>query len=119
MSEKELEERMRLIARHREAQEQMQSGIAFLEQPKWEQGGIPPVFAKQLKHLRVGINTALADHGALVVLLVEKGVITDGEYLTACANAMEAEVARLEQALKKEYGGTTTITLGRAGSVGL
>ena len=51
------------------------------------------------KHLRVGINSALVDHGALVGLLVKKGIITDLEYRKALAEGMEAEVERYRKLL--------------------
>lgn len=44
------------------------------------------------KHLRVGVNTAMSDHGALVKLLIDKGIITQEEHLAAIADAMEREV---------------------------
>lgn len=44
------------------------------------------------KHLRTGINAAMVEHGALVGLLIEKGVITIEEYYKALADKMEAEV---------------------------
>lgn len=56
------------------------------------------------KHLRVGINTALADQGALVRLLVAKGLITEEEYLAAIADAMEDEQKRYEEALTERMG---------------
>lgn len=33
------------------------------------------------KHLRVGINSAMADHGALVDLLFKKGILTEERIL--------------------------------------
>jgi hypothetical protein len=51
------------------------------------------------KHLRVGINAAMCDHSALVMLLVSKGLFTLDEYHTAIADEMELEQARYEQRL--------------------
>jgi hypothetical protein len=72
----------------------MQTGV------KWEMEydllrGVEP-HATTPKHLRVGVNSALVSHGALVKLLVEKGVITEDEYVTSQADAMEAEVKLYE-----------------------
>lgn len=39
--------------------------------------------ATEPKHLRVGINASMSDHAALVWLLVNKGIITEAEYLEA------------------------------------
>lgn len=44
------------------------------------------------KHLRVGINVALSDQGALVKLLIDKGLITEDEYGDAIVAGMQREV---------------------------
>lgn len=62
------------------------------------------------KHLRVGINAAMVDHAGLARLLMDKGVITEAEYLAAIADAMEREKARYEKHLCDVYG--LKITLG-------
>lgn len=62
------------------------------------------------KHLRVGINSAMCDHAALVRLLIEKGVITDEEYVREVADEMEREVARYEERLSQ--GGGPRVRLG-------
>lgn len=56
------------------------------------------------KHLRTGLNVAMCDHGALAKLLMDKGVITEGEYLRSIADAMEAEQGRYEQTLSELLG---------------
>lgn len=82
----------------------MQSGVAmemnFNPQPT------------QPKHLRVGVNSAMCDHAALVRLLIDKGVITNDEYMTAIAEEMEREAERYQERLQAHYGGDTRITLG-------
>jgi hypothetical protein len=83
----------------------MQSGVAM-------ELGIDPSSGTP-KHLRVGVNTALCDHGALVKLLVSKGIITEEEYFSEAANMMESEVKTYEQRLTRLIG--TTVTLGEAG----
>lgn len=60
---------------------------------------------------RVGINIALRDHGSLIGLLVDKGLITQEEYEKAMADGMEEEVKMYEQRLKAQMGGTTEIRL--------
>lgn len=62
------------------------------------------------KHLRTGVNTALVYHGALVKLLVDKGIFTREEYGEAAVAAMREEVERYEKRLSELYG--TNITLG-------
>lgn len=42
--------------------------------------GIEDTLAWVAKHLRVGVNSGLSSHAALVDLLVEKGVFTAEEY---------------------------------------
>lgn len=43
------------------------------------------------KHLRVGVNNAMSDHGALVDLLVDKGLITRGDYYEKVLEFAERE----------------------------
>lgn len=61
------------------------------------------------KHLRTGLNLVMADHGSLAKLLIDKGIITEDEYLTAIADGAEREKARYEQILTDRLG--TKITL--------
>jgi hypothetical protein len=51
------------------------------------------------KHLRVGVNSAMVDTGALMSLLVKKGIITEEELCEALADKMEEEVKLYEEAL--------------------
>lgn len=64
------------------------------------------------KHLRVGINSAMCDHAALVRVLVDKGILTEAEYVAAITAEMGREVARYEAWLTAHIGGATKITLG-------
>lgn len=88
------------VARYQAAAHAMQSGVAY----------DPDVTSQQPKHLRVGINAALVDHGGLVMLLIKKGLITEEEYFRAIAEAMEGERDRYEADLSKKFG--KPITLG-------
>lgn len=65
--------------------------------------------ATEPKHLRVGVNTALCDHGGLVRLLIVKGVITEEEYLEAIADEMEKEAARYTDHIEKALGRKVTL----------
>lgn len=56
------------------------------------------------KHLRVGVNAAMCDHTALARLLIDKGVITDDEYVAAIADEMERERERYQQWLAERIG---------------
>jgi len=51
------------------------------------------------KHLRTGVNSALVETGAIVGLLIEKGVITEEEWFKALADNMEREVKKYESKL--------------------
>ena len=48
------------------------------------------------KQLRVGVNFALVSNGALVALLIQKGIFTEDEYIKTQADAMETEVRLYE-----------------------
>ncbi len=56
------------------------------------------------KHLRVGVNAAMADQAGLVRLLIEKGLITEAEYEAAITAEMGREVARYEEWLTAQMG---------------
>jgi hypothetical protein len=72
----------------------MQTGV------KMEMEADPDHAATSPKHLRVGINSALSDQGALVALLIEKGVFTKEEYIKSIADFMEREAESYEQRLQ-------------------
>lgn len=61
------------------------------------------------KHLRVGVNSAMIQHSALSRLLIDKGVITEREYFSAVADAMERERDGYQREVSEHYG--TSVTL--------
>jgi|HubBroStandDraft_6_1064221.scaffolds.fasta_scaffold00184_15 hypothetical protein len=81
--------------RYRAAAHAMQSGVK-LKMTREGVGdpdeGYVPRGECSPKHLRVGINSAMSDHGALARLLIDKGVFTEEEYTEAIADGMEREV---------------------------
>lgn len=79
----------------------MQSGVAMEMNYRKE--------PTEPKHLRVGVNAAMADQCGLVRLLITKGIFTEEEYLTAITNSMSDEVDRYEEHLAGLIG--TKITL--------
>ena len=86
----------KLIQRIKASQHAMQSGVLM------SMGGatvLPMNHESGPKHLRVGVNSAMVDHGALANLLMDKGVFTKEEYLEYLAVAYEKEQARYEKAL--------------------
>lgn len=74
----------------------MQTGVAMMLQQD-PTSGSP-------KHLRVGVNSAKAEQGGLVRLLVSKGVISELEYYRAMVEAARAEVAAYERDLLRRHG---------------
>lgn len=85
-------------ARWHAATHAMQSGVASEMALPGRHADLEP------KHLRVGVNTALRDHASLVELLVEKGIITEVEYVEAIADGMETEQHMYEQRLTEQLG---------------
>ena len=84
----------------------MQSGVkADMETDpnQLSQGATTP------KHFRVGLNNVMADHGSLAQLLIDKGVITEAEYLGAIADGIEREQARYEELLTERFGKPVTL----------
>lgn len=88
--------------RYERAAHAMQTGVAMTIQR--DKTSIEP------KHIRTGINAAMADMAAMARLLMAKGIITEDEYSDAVCEGMEAEVRLYESELSKAYG--TNITLG-------
>lgn len=88
-------------ARYMAAMHAMQSGVA--SRMVFDPAETTP------KHLRVGVNSAMSDHSALVYLLIQKGVITEQEYFSAIADAMEREKSAYETTLSDHFG--TAVTL--------
>lgn len=64
----------------------MQTGVAMLMNYETKDP------EHSFKHLRVGINSAFIDTGAIVLLLVKKGVITEEEHLEALIQLARNEV---------------------------
>jgi hypothetical protein len=80
----------------------MQTGVAFtLEHDAAE---------SDLKHLRVGINSALVTSSALAEFLIDKGIVDRLEWYTALADAMERERNDYQRRINERYP-TARITL--------
>lgn len=86
----------RLNERYIAAAHKMQSGVAL--KINYDRSETSP------KHLRVGVNAAMVDAGALAELLVLKGIITHEEYLDAIARMMEHEAKKYEEWAQKNIG---------------
>lgn len=100
MTEEEQMEELR--QRYQRAAHAMQSGVAY---------SMTEENCKEIqpKQLRVSINSAMCDHAAIVKLLMDKGIITELEYLEAITVQMEAEVKRYEMFLSTKMGSTITL----------
>jgi hypothetical protein len=92
-------------ARYVRAAHAMQSGVRL----KMSRAGVPD--DEELwpgetspKHLRVGVNAAMSDLGALVRLLISKGLFTQEEYTEAIADAMEDEQHSYEAEFGVQFG---------------
>lgn len=57
------------------------------------------------KDLRVGVNSAMVEHAALVKLLLDKDIIAEVEYYKYLAEAFEAEAKRYEERVSAALGG--------------
>jgi hypothetical protein len=91
-----------LRERYASAMHAVQSGVATEIELGISSGTSP-------KHLRVGINSAMVDTGALATLLVKKGVITEEEHLEALAESAEREKASYEERLTERLGRPVTL----------
>lgn len=64
------------------------------------------------KMLRTGVNLAMVGHGALVRVLIAKGICTEEEYFEELVKGVEDEQRLYEERLTARFGGKTKITLG-------
>lgn len=90
------------VKRYYDACHAMQSGVAMMM-------NYPDSHDHEPKHLRVGVNVALSDLGALVKILVDKGIITIDEYEAAIADHMESEAKSYEEKVSARVGGKVTL----------
>lgn len=83
------------IERYQRAMHAVQTGVA-LEMSMGLSNAHEP------KHLRVGINSAMVEHGALVHFLVRKGIMTWPEWFEMLADAAEQEKHTYESVIGAE-----------------
>ena len=76
---------------------QMQSAIAMCIGLGIDIGASP-------KHLRVGVNSALIDSGALADLLLKKGLITKEEFGAMVVEKVRADVEDYKERLRQHLG---------------
>lgn len=75
----------------------MQAGVGWLMQLGRGQETEP-------KHLRVGVNMAMCESGALAELLIAKGVFTTEEYQDAILRMVEKDVRSYTAKLREILG---------------
>lgn len=93
------------------AQHKIQSAMAFdMERKLQGKMNELPDIKQFMKHLRVGVNSAMAEHAGLAKLLIDKGVITSAEYMDAMVDALEEEAERCEVLVRRVYGLPDTVT---------
>lgn len=89
------------MQRYLAAAHAMQSGVAW----EMQRNGAPT----SNKHLRVGVNAAMVEHGALVRLLIDRGLFNEDDYEAALADAMEAEAKKYERRISDMLGKSVTL----------
>lgn len=94
--------------RYMAAMHAMQSGVAA----KMNYDGGPESGETSPKQLRVGVNSALISNGALLQLLVDKGLITSEEYAAVLTDYTERDVKSYEDWLNKRFDGGPSFHLG-------
>jgi hypothetical protein len=70
---------------------------------------LPDTHACSPKHLKVGIESALASCEAIQTLLIEKGIVTLAEVQEAVAHACEERADEREAELRATYGPGVTL----------
>jgi hypothetical protein len=85
----------------------IQTGVGFLLAK--QNPDLPDNTLRVLKHIRTGVDTAKAEHGGLVRLLIKKGAFTEAEYIEEMRLAYIREVELAEQVLATEYGVNITL----------
>lgn len=87
---------------YREAAHAMQSGVAMKMHYDPTETSV--------KHLRVGVNSAMVETATLFNLLLKKGIITQEEFEEELANQMNIEADSYQKWLQDRTG--TEVTLG-------
>ena len=98
---------MSFIEEYAAAAHTMQTGVGF--ELAQEYPHLSDEALKVIKHLRVGINSAMVEHAALVHVLVSRGVMSLAEYETELVSQMQQEVERYEKRLAEVYNAPVTL----------
>jgi len=95
----------------------MQTGVAGIMELDRTSRGLAPLAVPEIspncetspKHLRVGVNSAMVDHAALVRCLTDAGVFKRSDYEAALNVEMAREVVRYETRLTELVGKTVRL----------
>lgn len=98
-----------LQRRYAVAAHAVQAGVAMELADDERTGNTNP--STSPKQLRTGINMALVSHGALVRMLITKGLFTEEEYFEELVRGVEDEQRTYEERLSARHGGKTKIKL--------
>ena len=85
-------------------QHAMQTGVKMMQNFEHPNEHIPDNMIEPSdspKHLRVGVNSAMVEHAALTLLLVDKGIITMDDYERSLVDLMKREVEKYESDISK------------------
>lgn len=86
----------------------MQSGVR--QELANELPELPDAVARLLKHLRVGVNSAMVETSVVQSFLIKRGLVTEAEYMEALRDGMRAEAKSYEDRLSALLG--IKVTLG-------
>jgi hypothetical protein len=102
-------EYMGLVGEISDGLHKLQTAIKFLQQLDTAAGVTEDQSFCGQKHNRVGIDNALLSHSSLVALLVDKGIITERDYLHTNLEFVEREVEMYVRRLEKLTGKKVTL----------
>ena len=91
-----------LQRRYEAAAHAVRAGVAM------EMNDAPPTISQSAvspKMLRTGVNLAMVSHGALVRLLIAKGLFTEEEYFEELVKGVEDEKRLYEERLSARFNG--------------
>ena len=71
---------------------------------------IPSIVERELKHLHVGRNSAMAEIGMVQALLVEKGVVTPEEFVERLVQSAKDEAAQCVATFREENPGMERVS---------
>lgn len=83
-------------------QHAMQTGVAHVLGHLMPSGS--DVLTRELKHMRVGVNSAMCQVAALAEVLAEAGVVDLADVVARQVQKLNADVRRYEQELEEKFG---------------